>query len=210
MLFEPRVRAQQKRPGPYVFSMTPPPTDARNSGPGGMFLRAKRRAREKDTLPYIILLLGGSTVAAVAYSPAQLVPWSLALALGVSAFVLYIRFAYAVEGKRHLRPGRLPPTFLRVVPPRFPAVLLSLFVLAVWLKVFLDAPYRWSPVLLFVALLGVSHALFAGKTIQWVLDEFVKRRVSGRPSNRPLHLTRLRPPSLRSGGLRRAGERPIR
>ena len=188
MLLKPRLRVQQKRPGPYVFTMTPPPTEASNSEPTGVFLRARRSTPENETLPYIILLLGGSAVGLLAHSPGQLLPWSLALALGVSAFVLHVRFAYVVEGKRHHRPGQLPTTFLRVVLPRFPAVLISLYVIAVWFTVLLHVSYPWSPVLLFVALLGVSLALFIGKTIQWVLDELVKRRVSGRPSNWPMHL----------------------
>ena len=158
-------------PEGYIFTIPPRSTVAQSSQPTGVFLRARRSAPEKESLPYIILLLGGGAVGLLAYSGGQFLPGSLALVLGVSAFVLYVRFAYVVEGKRHLRPGQLPSTFLRVVLPRFPAVLISLLVIAVWFTVFLYASYPWSPVLLFVALLGVSLALFIGKTIQWVLDE---------------------------------------
>ena len=189
MLFKPRREAQPRRPEGYIFTIPPRSTVARDSQPTGVFLRARRHPPENENLPYIILLLGGSAVGLLAYSGGQFLPGSLALVLGVSAFVLYVRFAYVVEGKRRHRPGQPPSTFLRVVLPRFPAVLISLYVIVVWFKVFLYASYPWSPVLLFLALLGISLALLVGKSIHWALDEFVKRRVSGRPSDRPLDLS---------------------
>ncbi|MCZ6691915.1 MAG: hypothetical protein O7H41_20195 [Planctomycetota bacterium] len=169
MLFKASGGGPKSQPEGYIFTIPPRLAVGRSSQPTGVFLRARRCARENETLPFILLLMGGSTVGLLAYSSGQLLPWSLALALGVSAFVLYVRFAYVVEGKLHPRPGQLPSTFLRVVLPRFSAALLTLYVIAVWFKVFIYASYPWTPVLLFVALLGVSLALFVGKNIQWAL-----------------------------------------
>ena len=181
MLFNVSGGARRNQPEGYIFTIPPRSAVGRMSQPTGVFLRARRSAPEYETLPYILLLLGGSAVGLLAYSGGQLVPWSLALALGVSVFVLYVRFAFVVEGKLHPRPGQPPFTFLRVVLPRLSAALLPLYVIGVWFKVFIYASYPWTPVLLFVALLGVSLALFVGRNIQWVLDELVKRRVSRRP-----------------------------
>ncbi len=169
MLFKRRREGQQNQPEGYIWTIPPRSAVARSSQPTGVFLQARRCAPENETLPYILLLLGGSAVGAIAYSGGELLPWTLALALGVSAFIFYVGFAYVVEGKLHPRPRQLPSTFLRVVLPRFSAVLISLYVIAVWFKVFLYASYAWSPVLLFVVLLGVSLALFIGKNIQWAL-----------------------------------------
>ena len=186
MLFQPRREALPKPPEGYIFTIPPRSTVPRSPQPTGIFLRARRSAPENESLPYIILLLGGSWVGVFAYSSEEFLPWTLALALGLCTLLLYIRFAYAVQGELHLRPRRLPSTFLRVVLPSFPAVVISAILMVVGSEVFLYASYPWSPVHLFMALLGVSLALFIGKNIQWVLDGLVNRRVSRRPSNSPL------------------------
>jgi hypothetical protein len=102
--------------------------------------------------------------------------WVLALGGGVGVFLLSVRFIYAIEDERRHQRGKSPPGLIDVAIPRFPALLVSLLVVAVWLGVFLLGPFDTGAVTLFFCLLGFSFALIIGKGVERVIDEIARSR----------------------------------